>query len=71
MEELGEAMRQAGQEVAVDDLKDMIKAVDINGKQQTYSPEFVIKSTFSLSLNVNSRGAFEILGVCSKKRKQT
>ena len=29
--ELGEAMKQAGQEMSVEDLKDMIKAVDRNG----------------------------------------
>ena len=32
MEELGEAMKQAGQEMSVADLKDMIKAVDRNRK---------------------------------------
>ena len=32
VEELGEAMKQAGQEMSVEDLKDMIKAVDRNSK---------------------------------------
>lgn len=32
MEELGEAMKQAGQEMSVEDLKDMITAVDRNSK---------------------------------------
>ena len=31
VEELGEAMKQAGQEMTNDELKDMIKAVDRNG----------------------------------------
>ena len=31
VEELGEAMKQAGQEMTDDELKDMIKAVDRNG----------------------------------------
>lgn len=34
VEELGEAMKQAGQELSEEDLKDMIKAVDRNGKRQ-------------------------------------
>ena len=32
VEELGEAMKQAGQEMSVEDLKDMIRAVDRNSK---------------------------------------
>ena len=32
VEELGKAMKQAGQEMAVEDLKDMITAVDRNSK---------------------------------------
>ena len=32
VEELGEAMKQAGQEVCEEDLQEMIKAVDRNGK---------------------------------------
>lgn len=31
VEELGEAMKQAGQEMSVEEVKDMIKAVDRNG----------------------------------------
>ena len=31
VEELGEAMKQAGQEMTEEELKDMIKAVDRNG----------------------------------------
>ena len=33
VEELGEAMKQAGQDVCEEDLKEMIKAVDRNGKK--------------------------------------
>ena len=35
-EELGEAMKQAGQELPEDELKDMIKAVDRNGEVILY-----------------------------------
>lgn len=35
MEELGEAMKQAGQEMSVEEIKDMIKAVDRNGTKIT------------------------------------
>ena len=36
IEELGEAMKQAGQEVSEAELKDMIKAVDRNGKTMVF-----------------------------------
>ena len=35
VEELGEAMKQAGQEMSVEEIKDMIKAVDRNGTKIT------------------------------------
>jgi len=31
VEELGEAMKQAGQQLSAEEIKDMIKAVDRNG----------------------------------------
>ena len=34
VEELGEAMKQAGQELSVDEVRDMVKAVDRNGESQ-------------------------------------
>ena len=52
MEELGEAMKQAGQEMAVEDLKDMIKAVDRNGIP--YKPVFV-KLLFLLFTSMKGR----------------
>lgn len=40
VEELGEAMKQAGQEMTDDELKDMIKAVDRNGNGKVEYTEF-------------------------------
>lgn len=40
VEELGEAMKQAGQELTDDELKDMIKAVDRNGNGKVEYTEF-------------------------------
>ena len=34
--ELGEAMKQAGQELSEEELKDMIRAVDRNGNNDSY-----------------------------------
>ncbi|CAH3149170.1 unnamed protein product, partial [Porites evermanni] len=41
VEELGEAMKQAGQEVCEEDLQEMIKAVDRNGKS------WILDSTYA------------------------
>ncbi|CAH3161278.1 unnamed protein product, partial [Porites lobata] len=40
VEELGEAMKQAGQEVCEEDLQEMIKAVDRNGNGKVEYSEF-------------------------------
>ena len=37
VEELGEAMKQAGQELPEEELKDMIRAVDRNGASMLFS----------------------------------
>lgn len=40
VEELGEAMKQAGQEMSVEEIKDMIRAVDRNGNGKVEYSEF-------------------------------